>query len=73
MPCAISHRMKLLESILDIPLFDDEYSLSIEGQLNLVNVQASLKLLSENVIQSELEDYFVFTSLNQILYCFEHT
>ncbi len=72
-PSAVSHRMKLLESILDIPLFHDEYSLTTEGQFYLRNVRASLKLLSENVNQSEVGDDFVFKCLNQVSYCLEHT
>ncbi|PUE56548.1 hypothetical protein B9Z36_09590 [Limnohabitans sp. Rim8] len=45
-PSAISHRMRLMESILQQTMFDDgDFSLSHEGEKYLCVVQQSLTLL----------------------------
>jgi DNA-binding transcriptional LysR family regulator len=48
-PSAISHRMRLMESILQRPLFDDvDFSLSPEGEQYLQVVRESLGLLQRH-------------------------
>ncbi len=44
-PSAISHRMKLMESILQINLFDDDFLLSQQGERYLKTVRKVLELL----------------------------
>lgn len=45
-PSAISHRMRLMENILQKTMFDDgDFSLSPEGEKYLYVVQKSLNLL----------------------------
>lgn len=55
-PSAISHRMRLMESILQRPMFQDlDFSLSADGEIYLEVVRESLGLLQRHSFSSNLK------------------